>query len=504
VDLSVSPDIEAYICYAIVFFLGAVTAVIQINRALGNLGGVWLIPRTWLLFSMYLMVPIILFWFLDRTGAITDTSLFAAVLVGVGYAGIMNGTSKTISPASSLAQFWTPFQAYADEVQKSVLQRTKRNEDRLMDGLVTSVIADHARYAPLERLAMSLSPDAAALRARLVAIDSAPVAAPAAATGADNAAPAAAPAPAAANAADPAAAADPTPANLAPDAGPAADRAAAAGPDAAATAATTNPSLAVAVAAAADPAAVPAPAEATPAATNGAATAQSREVLEDKTRLLFTELVKVPDAFYLMRSRGIITKRIYWLDVMGMRRVGQYLVVLVLLVVALAIIWPLVRPTFANIRSDYYVWRLVKTNATQIEQSRARFNLLTLMHDNASTREAVTENIAQVLRQPGLSIERIDLLLQSLLESRNAPDGNAGLPLHLVLSLRSASVDARTRINDVLKYLAETSCATKFAEENVWKPSDGDATVSLESRIEIWTNFWNNLCSKKPAPPGNG
>jgi hypothetical protein len=38
VDLSVSPDIEAYFCYAIVFFLGALTAIVQINRGLGNLG----------------------------------------------------------------------------------------------------------------------------------------------------------------------------------------------------------------------------------------------------------------------------------------------------------------------------------------------------------------------------------------------------------------------------------------------------------------------------------
>ena len=120
VDLSVSPDIEAYFCYTIVLLLGAVTAVIQINRGLGDLAGVWLIPRTWLLFLMYLAVPIGLFWFLDRTGAITDTSMFAAVLIGVGYAGIMNGSNQAIPSTASLLQFWTPFQTYANEVQKSV------------------------------------------------------------------------------------------------------------------------------------------------------------------------------------------------------------------------------------------------------------------------------------------------------------------------------------------------------------------------------------------------
>jgi len=413
VDLSVSPDIEAYFCYTIVLLLGAVTAVIQINRGLGDLAGVWLIPRTWLLFLMYLAVPIGLFWFLDRTGAITDTSMFAAVLIGVGYAGIMNGSNQAIPSTASLLQFWTPFQTYANEVQKSVLQRTKRNEDRLMDGLVSSIIADNARYAPLESLAIRFSPDAAALRAKLAAIS-----------------------------------------------------------------------------AAAPP-------------VNAAAPAPTKEVLEDKTRLLFTELVKVPDAFYLMRSRNIITKQVYWLDVKGMRRLGQYLMVFALLVLVLAVTWPLFQPAFANLPSNYYIWRLIKTNATPIEQNRARSNLLTLMHDSPSTRATATENIAQVLRQPGLPIERIDLLLQSLLESRSAPDGNTALPTQLVASLRSASVDARTRINDVLKHLAEANCSTKFIEDKVWKPSDGDATVSLEARIKTWTDYWSNVCSKKTASAVN-
>lgn len=430
VDLSVSPDIEAYFCYIIVLLLGAITAVIQINRGLGDLAGVWLIPRTWLLFLMYLSVPIGLFWFLDRTGAITDTSVFAAALIGVGYAGIMNGSNQAIPSTANLLQFWTPFQSYANEVQKSVLQRTKRNEDRLMDGLVSSIIADNARYAPLEGLATRFSPDAAALRAKLAAISAAgaPV----------NAA---APAP---------------PVNAVP-----------------------------------------------PAPVNAAAPAPTKEVLEDKTRLLFTELVKVPDAFYLMRSRNIISKRVYWLDVKGVRRLGQYLMVLALLTFVLALAWPLVKPEFANLPSNYYVWRLIKTNATPIEQNRARSSLLALMRDNPSIKDTTTQNIAQLLRQPGLPVERIDLLLQSLLESRSGPDGNNILPAQLVTSLRSASVDVRTRINDVLKHLAATTCATKFTEDNVWKPSDGDATVSLETRIKTWADYWSNSCNKKAAASTN-
>lgn len=215
--------------------------------------------------------------------------------------------------------------------------------------------------------------------------------------------------------------------------------------------------------------------------------------------MLFTELVNVPDVFYLMKNRNIITKRVYLLEVKGARRVVQYVGGFCVLIVVLVAVERAINPNINNLLSSYYIWRLVKTNATSIEQNRARSNVLALMNNDKSTRETATQNMAQVLRQPGLPVERIDLLLQSLLESRGAPGGNAGLPTQLVASLRSASVDARTRINDVLKHLSEAACSAKFSEEKdkIWKPSDGDATVSLETRIKAWSDYWKTGCDKK-------
>lgn len=438
-DLSVSPDIEAYFCYLIVASLGAITAIVQINRGLGDLAGIWLIPGTWLLFLMYLGVPIGLFWFLDRTGAISDTSVFAAALIGVGYERIMNGTNQTIATTASLLQFWTPFQTYANEVQKSVLERSKRNEMRLIDGLVSSVLKQPARYQLLENMAVNASSDAAALRTRLAAVDTAAAAAPVV---------------------PPAPATPVTPAAAAPARG----------------------RIAAAIAVLFGPAAPANP-----------VTGQQRQLLEDKTRVLFTELVKVPDAFYRMKTKGIITWPVYLLDVMGVRRLLLALAALVPVVIVLGVVWSLIVPDSNTLRSDYYVWRLVKANATSIEQNRARSNLLALMNVKGSpVRDPATRNMVQTLRQPGLPVERIDLLLQSLLESRL--DGDINLPRHLIGSLRSASVDTRTRINDVLKHFAVSLCSNPFVEKDTWKPSDGDATVSLELRIKAWSDYWTNSC----------
>ena len=200
---------------------------------------------------MYLAVPIRpVLEDLDRTGAISDTSVFAAALIGVGYERIMNGTNQTITTTASLLQIWTPFQTYANEVRKKVLERTKLNEQRLIDGLVSSVLKQHDRYQLLENMAINASLDADALHTKLAAIDTA----------------------AAATLAVP-----PTPAApVTPAAGAGAvDRI---------TGAVAN---FVGAAAPADP-----------------ATAKQKQLLEDKTRLLlFTELVKVPGSLYRMKVK---------------------------------------------------------------------------------------------------------------------------------------------------------------------------------------------------------
>jgi hypothetical protein len=95
VDLTVSPDLAAYICYGIVFLLGVIVAVVQVGKRLGGMEGVWFVARTWLLFVAYVAVPVVLFWLLDRTGAyafvwhrpLFDAALLVAILGGLIFSG---------------------------------------------------------------------------------------------------------------------------------------------------------------------------------------------------------------------------------------------------------------------------------------------------------------------------------------------------------------------------------------------------------------------------------
>jgi len=170
-DFSVSPDLDAVCCYGVVALLGVWVSARQISRRLGGIAGLWMLPGTWLLFLLYLAIPVGLFWLLDQTGAITDTSLFAAILVGGGYERIISGQNNTIHATGDLSRFWTPFLAFADNVQKTLLQQTARARNRLDDRIVDWIAATDQRTGQFRGLMRSRVEDVAALDTRLAGID---------------------------------------------------------------------------------------------------------------------------------------------------------------------------------------------------------------------------------------------------------------------------------------------------------------------------------------------
>ena len=169
-DLSASPDVNAFYCYLIVLVLGAITGVRQVSKRLQGLAGVWLVKRTWLLFAGYMFVPVVLFFVLDRAGAIRDTSLFAAVIVGFGYERILAGTSETLQAPGEVSKLWSPFLAYADEIAAIVRSRVERAEFLSVEALVRHLLEDPDRCDRLEKLALTHSDEPLELLGRLQAI----------------------------------------------------------------------------------------------------------------------------------------------------------------------------------------------------------------------------------------------------------------------------------------------------------------------------------------------
>jgi len=122
-DLSLSPDLEAYWCYLILFGLAFLVALVQVRLLLKGYTNIWATARSWLLLCAYTLVPIILFWVLDRADALHDTSLFAAVLVAVTYRQILSGGNQSMTIPSGLATAWQPFVAWSDNIAAGIRDR---------------------------------------------------------------------------------------------------------------------------------------------------------------------------------------------------------------------------------------------------------------------------------------------------------------------------------------------------------------------------------------------
>src|SRR6266481_2032705 len=153
-DMNVSPDLEAFCCYGLVLVLGLAVAWSQVSRRLGKLPGQWIMVNTWLLFFAYTMVPVILFWFLDRTNALHDTSLFAAVLVGFGYQHILTGSLGGIRAPTGASKFWQPFGVWADNISDRIRERIVANSSRFDERLLSTIRTDDAKFSALKAVTL--------------------------------------------------------------------------------------------------------------------------------------------------------------------------------------------------------------------------------------------------------------------------------------------------------------------------------------------------------------
>lgn len=139
----ISPDIPSYYTYAIVLFLGAIVAYQTINQRLGDQPDRWAFADTWLVFFAYVIVPGALFWFLDFTGALHDTSLFAGLIIAFGFRQVFAGGVPGIKMPGSSGALWKPFDAWVTQVVDWIATRNKLYADRF-DDKVRSLIAGNA------------------------------------------------------------------------------------------------------------------------------------------------------------------------------------------------------------------------------------------------------------------------------------------------------------------------------------------------------------------------
>jgi hypothetical protein len=169
-----SPDVPAVYCYLLVVLVGLFVSRAYVNERLKDYPDRWAFLSAWVLFLAYWTIPPLLFWFLDYTGAILDTSLLAAALVALGYRQLFSGGVQGVSIPGQAAALWKPFQAWVDKVAERINDRQGRYIDRFAELLRGDVLRDAQKLADLETLALQRTRRLDVFRGEIAAAKSIP------------------------------------------------------------------------------------------------------------------------------------------------------------------------------------------------------------------------------------------------------------------------------------------------------------------------------------------
>jgi hypothetical protein len=184
-DLAVSPDVPAWLCYLLIFIISLCVAIRKVAARLRSLTGddggglgetpaIWHFSGTWILLASYTAIPLVLFWVLDRTQAIHDTSLLSALIIAFTYERIMAGKHSSLKVGEEVGGFWRPFQSFASHTTRRVTHQLQQAANRFDRKVLQTVSEDQQRMAKLESLAQHLTKNRVQLDDQLQKVGTAP------------------------------------------------------------------------------------------------------------------------------------------------------------------------------------------------------------------------------------------------------------------------------------------------------------------------------------------
>jgi hypothetical protein len=184
-ELAVSPDVPACACYLVIFIISVGVAIRKVGARLRSLTGddggglgetpaIWHFSGTWVLLASYAAIPLALFWLLDRTQAIHDTSLLSALIIAFTYERIMAGRHSSLKVGEEVSGFWRPFQSFASHTTRRVTHQLQQAANRFDRKVLQTVSEQQERMAKLERLAQQLTKNRTQLEDQLQKVGAAP------------------------------------------------------------------------------------------------------------------------------------------------------------------------------------------------------------------------------------------------------------------------------------------------------------------------------------------
>ncbi len=99
-------DVSAWICYLVIAVIGSVVSFYHVNSKLYGAKILWLRIELWVVYLLYILFPVTLFWLLDASGEVKDTSLLWAALIALVYRKILSGNTEQVKAPDILSGYW--------------------------------------------------------------------------------------------------------------------------------------------------------------------------------------------------------------------------------------------------------------------------------------------------------------------------------------------------------------------------------------------------------------
>ena len=109
-------DVSAWICYLFIAAIGAVVSFYHISSKLAGAAILWARIELWVVYVLYVLFPIALFWLLDVTGELKDTSLLLAIFIALVYRKVLSGENDQVQSPGMLSSYWVSLEALIEKL----------------------------------------------------------------------------------------------------------------------------------------------------------------------------------------------------------------------------------------------------------------------------------------------------------------------------------------------------------------------------------------------------
>jgi outer membrane protein OmpA-like peptidoglycan-associated protein len=165
-------DTPAWLCYAVITAVSLFMAAGRADKLLIKVPWRWTYVECYLLFFGLFAIPLVLFWALDRVGAVHDCSMVSALIVTLGYVAIISGESKTSN--SAVSAVFSPVLKWLDGIPEKLGERRQANQTEFETSVASAVGRDDALLTVLTDWLLANTDDVVAVEKKLEELDEEP------------------------------------------------------------------------------------------------------------------------------------------------------------------------------------------------------------------------------------------------------------------------------------------------------------------------------------------